>query len=626
MPAEVIPHPSLVYLEQIQADQKAWFDAVSKHSLQAFVPRDIRAGLDFAQELTGKKTGNGMANVERFDDSLEYVKANRGVKLATMQEKLINVGRIVMLKKIFGDSFAQFYAALKRKYNFDTVREQAAVILPRRSGKTVAQSLLAAVSAVTQPDGNVINFALQGRQAEGWLTLVYNMLLLFKDSEYSWTIGRHSSREFIEIINCCGTKVRISCFPGPRDEDASNYRGVGDKLLLLLYDEFYFFKECVYRTTLPLLKMDAGLLMTSSMSRKGDNPIQRMIFQKLEDNTDLFLRVDWIRACPDCVEAGTAESCQHVLVAPQHFESMGAMRRIGLLMTPFGAEDFMRELMNAFAKSTRMQLFDRELVAPLRDRNFQYETIPMGAYPYFFVGFDPAGGGHSNSVIVSVLFDTSMGIENATCVVLSTEVLNDVNLTTYKCGNYLIEHAERIRYAIPGLRSATAVFCIENNSLLVADSVAEAIQQSDFMNYAIMCENRKRAAPNTLLGTESVVRAGIRTVHKNKEEIMMKIRKLLSRHSLRIHRDFFFPHPEMHFREGVTVDVAKDQFVDEVANMHMYEDKSRKPVTNRATVWKIGGFTSDGQQTTDDKVMALGFCLLCFPLYLASPNFHAMRG
>jgi hypothetical protein len=601
-------HPALEHLRRVRGIERTWISNVQKAALNCYMPKYMKIGMDLVEELVGTTSENqGMQRLQDFDDAIKFLSDHRGVKLSAMQEKMVNVGRVVIMKKIFGASLPRYYNELLRKYNVPFIRQQASVVLPRRSGKTVGLAVIVAALLVSQPDGNVVNFALQGRQAKEWLGVVDALLFLFKDSPFDWTSSERNANEYIEINNRTGTTARVSCFPGPRDEDASNYRGVGSKLLLMVYDEFYFFKECIYRTTLPLVKMDAGILMVSSMARKSGTAVDRMIHQKLEDNTDLFIRIDWIRACPDCIEAGTQDKCNHILQVPQHFESSEANRRVGMLMEVFGKEDLMREIFNAGARNTRENIFTLDQIQPLRDPNHVYRATSGDVHQSYFVGFDPAGGGRSKCVIVSGFVDRD------TWVITSTEVLPNPNITTHDAAKYLIEHAESIRIRIPGLSRAKAIFCIENNSIMVAPSVAQAIQSSRFTNYTIACEPERVAYPNRLMGNESVVRPGIRTVQRNKEQLLATYRYLLDHRLLRFHEKFYFPHPELHF--PVTSEMARDQFADELANMCIYEDTSRRVREGTIPPCKYGGWTSDGQRANDDKLMALGFCILCHPFF-----------
>jgi len=175
---------------------------------------------------------------------------------------------------MFGREIDQERDFIRKQVHTTGLFEQAAVTLPRRSGKTVVQTILAAVVAVSQPDGNVCCFNLGSRQSKEWLAQVLGVLRLFKGSEeFHWKLEHIDSSECIALTNSLGTKVTVSSYPGPRDADASNYRGMGTRLMLLLYDEFYFFPNVVYTTTLPLAKNGAAILMISSMSKKHDTEV-----------------------------------------------------------------------------------------------------------------------------------------------------------------------------------------------------------------------------------------------------------------------------------------------------------------------------------------------------------------
>ena len=61
-----------------------------------------------------------------------------------------------------------------------------------------------------------------------------------------------------------------------------------------------------------------------------------MIYNKMDDGRELFLRLDWIRACADCRRRNQDSACTHIEPRPQHFQPRGAQRRQRALMTPFG--------------------------------------------------------------------------------------------------------------------------------------------------------------------------------------------------------------------------------------------------------------------------------------------------
>lgn len=325
------PHPALVVLDEVFTAARLDLQNAERLAHQAYVKKVHGTLQRTIHEYTGNVTAEGRANLDRFERCFKYLFTKCGVKMGFLQQQIIDIGRLILLKRMFGDGIATELKYLRERFNIKHLFEQAAVTLPRRAGKTVAQTLLATVVAVTQPDGNVCNFNLLGRQAVSWLGKVLGWLkLLEKAPEFGFTYERINSQEFVVIRNCTGTLATISSYPGPRDEDASNFRGMGDKLMLLMYDEFYFLREIVYPTTLPLSINGAGILMVSSMSKTGNSAVRNMIYQKMEDGkTDFFLKLDWLRACPECVRAGKANECTHIEQRPQHFQPKGSVRSSG---------------------------------------------------------------------------------------------------------------------------------------------------------------------------------------------------------------------------------------------------------------------------------------------------------
>ena len=253
----------------------------------------------------------------------------------------------------------------------------------------------------------------------------------------------------------------------------------------------------------------------------------------------------------------------------------------------------------------------------MRDRSNDFGAQRAGDYPTFFVGFDPSGDGFSRSVVVTVVFDGER------CIVLSVETLT-VCSTDVAVGEWLVNHALAIRSTIAGMRFAKAVFCIENNSILVAESVHRAIRESHISNYALMHENRQYASPSRGGNPGNIdVRAGTRTTQASKEQIMARIRNLLLRKALVFHHQFFLPHPDKQPRGEVTN--ARDLFVDEISHIHAEQVRPKGPVASQTAInLKYKGFNPDGSRAKDDKVMALGFCLLCQPLFDMAPDLYSV--
>jgi hypothetical protein len=623
---DAVTHPGLVRAKQLLQRERAKLQQATKAALDAYQPKTVVDAQRLADQLEGVVASNGHANLARFNEALEFLEKEKGLKFGFTQKQLINVARLILLKRMFGTGLPAALIELQLKYAFKELYEQAAVTLPRRSGKTVVQTVLAAVIAVTQPEGNVCCFNLGGRQAKEWLAQAIGIMRLFRGSKFDWRLVNIESKEYISIVNCTGTAAKVSSYPGPKDADASNFRGMGTKLMLLLYDEFYFFKEVVWSTTLPLAKLGAPILMISSMSKTYDDAVRRMIYHKLDNGENLFLLFDWMRACPDCVARGQANTCDHIENRPQHFEPRGSLRRMRGLMQHFGNESFERELMNTAAASNRLPVFLPEWLAPLRNRANDFAPLMERAYPEFFIGVDPAGKGFSRTAVVSVLFDPvnpPPGVSYRV-VVLSVETLPRT-ITNQDLGEWIVRHAQRLRATVRGLRHSTAVVCLENNSILVADSVKAAIRSTPgAINMGIMHENAKTAKRGTGGLSEMDVRAGTHTSNSSKEANIVKMRTLLVEQALQFHKEFFIPHPEQQ-PVGEGIEVARELFVDELAAICAEICKSTGPIASqRRPHIKYRGYKTNGEKANDDKVWSFSFCLTCYPLYRLSPHLFVL--
>lgn len=614
-------HAATRVAERLLEQTKRRMRDAQKTALDTFQPGTLVTMYSLIAEHEGRIISGGRANFERFNAALRYLETDCGFELGFMQIQLMEIARLILIPRMFGSQIERERHYLRIRLGLKRLHQQAAITLPRRAGKTVAQTLLAALVAVTQPDGNVACFQLGSRQAKDWLSQVIQVMGYFKGSEWDWTEVERTSKEFIRIYNCCKTTTTVASYPGPRDAGATNYRGVGQKLMLLLYDEFYFFKEVVYTVSLPLAKNGASILMISSMAKDHDNAIRRMIYTKMEDGKDFFLQLNWLRACPDCVTRGVANDCDHIEHRPQHFEPRGAMKRMRFLMTPFGKDNFDRELMNTAGRSTRVPVFHPDLLAPLRNPETGTFRLPVTGIEYdeFFIGVDPAGGGFSCLAIVSMVFDKinrPLGLDHR-LLILGAEVIPGKTLTTMDLGEDIVNHALHIRQTIPQLRNAMAVICIENNSMLVAPSVTRAIMQNPrALKMGIMQENVKAMRAGTGGFNAIDVRTGTRTTKRSKESVILKMNDLLLNGAFAFHPQFCVPQPLKQPPGRETAEVARQLLIDELANYCQEYCHSKGPIASQQKGHvKYHGFSADGTPVNDDKFMCLSFCLICQPLY-----------
>lgn len=190
---------------------------------------------------------------------------------------------------------------------------------------------------------------------------------------------------------------------GPQDGDGSNLRGMGERLALMNVDEFFFLKPAVYSTVFPLLKNGAALMMTSSQAMHADHVLQRVVEAKYKNGESVMMQLNWIQSCIKCKLEGNAHTCQHIVQQPQHFQQRAQDNRVRTLIDVISEESTARELDNVTGRSLVEHVFEKSYLDPLYDRSQDVAyDMPIS---HVFVGIDPAGGGFSQSVIISGIFD-----------------------------------------------------------------------------------------------------------------------------------------------------------------------------------------------------------------------------
>lgn len=154
---------------------------------------------------------------------------------------------------------------------------------------------------------------------------------------------------------------------------------------------------------------------------------------------------------------------------------------------------YIRELLNIAARANRVPCFQPHWLEPLRTGATDWPPLqhhgPLGQFNEFFIGIDPAGDGFSRMAIVSAVFDNTQPGGQWCVRVLAAEVVGK-RLIDVDLGDVIVQHALRVRAAVPELRNAQAVICIENNSILVPHSLIRAIKANPrAINMGYMCEN-----------------------------------------------------------------------------------------------------------------------------------------
>lgn len=299
-------------------------------------------------------------------------------------------------------------------------------------------------------------------------------------------------------------------------------------------------------------------------------------------------------------------------------------------MTPFGSEGFDRELLNIMARNTVEPVFHAELLAPLGHPQGLHDFRPGSQHSFkeIFIGYDPASGtGFSEAVALSMIFDTDTpppGTDRR-AIIVGAERVPD---TAYNMiADWLVDHGLVLRQKLR-LPMAQIVICIENNSILVAQNVARAIEMKKAHNVTVMREQRVFHRSGNAVPLLDA-RPGIHTTHANKEAGINAIRALLLAGAFQFHVDFCVPNAHKLTREEA--ESTRRKVLDEFSTMSAVyiEPKTNATGMNRLTKQGTGvkymGYRNGGQKAKDDFVMAAIFCLLCYAPYHASAQFHAYK-
>ncbi len=112
-----VQHPSLGVAQALLEREKRRLRDAEKSALHAYAPSITVAALRMADTLDGKGAAGqgGRANLERFMEALEFLETKRNVKLGFMQKQLMDIAKLILVPRMFGDSFAAEQKYLRAK-------------------------------------------------------------------------------------------------------------------------------------------------------------------------------------------------------------------------------------------------------------------------------------------------------------------------------------------------------------------------------------------------------------------------------------------------------------------------------------------------------------------------------
>lgn len=377
------------------------------------IPRVTQA-IIATQEANAEASGVGSVSLDpsrsagrqRFYDLLDaarYLFAASGLVPGEHQVKLFRAMVMTVAKRVFGPDLVPNLPWLRETFATTKLFDATAIQYPRRAGKTVMQAFFAAVIFVSQPKGNVICFNLTGRQSRSWLRLFDRFLQCYAGSpKWGFTETGRDSREWIDIIpKHTGVKVRAAAFPGQFAGSSNNVRGMGEHTFACFWDEYEFFSPEMPPVVLPVLANDAALIMVSSIAPGDRGGASQIAKAKYRDGEPAVNVVNWIQACSVCKLNERADRCTHLPARPQHFQSRVGYERLRALMSAMPGS-FERELMNIGDVPRNSPAFRGTDVMHLGDaQHFYRDSLPA---PLLYTSIDPADGGSSDMVVMTVAF------------------------------------------------------------------------------------------------------------------------------------------------------------------------------------------------------------------------------
>src|ERR1041385_8106459 len=94
-------HPMTSAVHKLLTRQKKRIVEVQKEALDAYLPNDMVDTARFVAKMQGKEQQSGRSNLERFDKGAKWLTTVH-YKLGFMQKELLNIGRLILIPRMFG--------------------------------------------------------------------------------------------------------------------------------------------------------------------------------------------------------------------------------------------------------------------------------------------------------------------------------------------------------------------------------------------------------------------------------------------------------------------------------------------------------------------------------------------
>ena len=406
---------------------------------------------------------------------------------------------------IFGKNVYKYEKEIKKRYGFDSLKQELAFTMPRRAGKSYAAAQVAAAALVSIPGVRIACFAASGRSAgkdSGFMSYVRKHLM--KTFGIDKARLETDNKETLELV-VDGDSRTFSAYPGAKNA----LRGVGGNFIIVeeassIQDDVFF------EIVLPLLALDDVCLVC--LSTLGSDPCGW--FNKLiTSNIVESFVVKYV--CEACEAKGEILPCIHNIDSlPEHTDS-GRMQLMSDLSGEERKETFLREVIGVVNDTNTDRVFSaskiREVVAaPAYEFNAAVREI--------FVTVDPCAGSEISEKNTSDF--AIVAIASPYTVIMGIDALNIVHPDEYR--ENLFKFLTKLRQH-ELTKDSVIVLDVEMNTGMTAPDVYAFVTGK--FNRVVVINDKTR-------------KEGTLTTEKMKHEMMELTRLLLVKNDVRFWSEF----------------------------------------------------------------------------------------
>lgn len=481
--------------------------AIKKTRIQKIPSRAEEAVAASAPVSPLKRGHDIMDRLRALCDSFDTPTKYRSPNQRMIQSRLS--GAIARL--VYGADLLKYEKEVRRYNNFDTVRQEVAVTMPRRSGKSQSIGEWVACAMLAVPGFDGACFANSGRAAgkeKGMLGVVQKALMNH--------FGLTKNQFLIDNDECIQIEVRgdkrtFHSYPGA----CHTLRGVGGNVIIV--EESSYVTNTAFRELIiPLMALSTVCFVClSTLGQKTAGWFNKLIDSGLVDSKVVRY------VCPPCEAKGITNPCIHNVDSLPHW---GSEDRVALMQKMYGEENqevYLREVMGIVKDDREGRVFSERkvreaLTSPFVDFNRAVRRI--------FVCIDPCAGSEVSEKNASDF--AIVAIAEPYTTVVGMEALNIVDTAGYRA--VLEQFCIRLRTADEYTRDATLIFDVEMGTGFTAPDVYAFVREK-FVNIETVNDMRRKE--------------GTLTTHKVKQEMMELTREVLNNDEVRFWKKFVTSHP-----------------------------------------------------------------------------------